>query len=49
MFFRKFRRPRSRALREELEALCQRAQLEELRLPEHLRRDIGVDCGCLSG
>ena len=48
MLFRRSPRPHSRALRDELQSLCHRAQLDALNLPAHLRRDIGLDCGCVS-
>lgn len=48
MLFRRHSRPQSSALRDEIETLCQRAQFDALHLPDRLRRDIGLDCGCLT-
>ena len=35
-------------LREEIEAMCHARQIEQLALPRALRRDVGLDCGCIS-
>ncbi|EAR52829.1 tRNA pseudouridine synthase B [Oceanicola granulosus HTCC2516] len=42
------RRPASLAsrLEDELQALCNRAQIERLALPRRVRKDIGLDCDC---
>lgn len=40
-------RPRmSRALEDELHSLCHAQQVEALRHSRHMRRDVGLDCGC---
>lgn len=44
--FRRSPKPRNRTLNEELQAMCNASQLERLSVSAHLRRDIGVDCGC---
>ena len=46
MFGYNRRRPLDQKHRTELLDLCQAAQFEQLALPDHLRRDIGLDCGC---
>ena len=36
-----------RVLHEELQSLCRDVLIHSLDLSPHLRRDIGLDCGCL--
>ena len=38
--------PRRSALEEDLLALCNARQIEVLSIPQTLRRDVGLDCGC---
>ncbi|WP_156461568.1 hypothetical protein [Aliiruegeria sabulilitoris] len=51
MLKRLFRRPAD-ALRQDIEAeiasICRADQIEHLSLSPHLRRDLGLDCGCRS-
>ena len=47
--FRNLFKPRarmSRALRDELHSLCHASQIETLSQSRHMRRDVGLDCGC---
>lgn len=47
--FRTLFRPRprmSKALRDELHSLCHASQIEALGQSRHMRRDVGLDCGC---
>ena len=42
-------KPRERmndALRNELHSLCHAQQVQTLKLPRSLQRDVGLDCGC---
>ncbi len=36
----------SRALQDELHSLCHAQQVEALQQSRHMRRDVGLDCGC---
>ena len=40
------RQRKSRTLRDELHALCHAVQIETLNHSRHMRRDVGLDCGC---
>ena len=40
------RQRKSRTLRDELHALCHAVQIETLNQSRHMRRDVGLDCGC---
>lgn len=39
--------PMPAEIAEEVLALCRQEQLDQLKLPAHLRRDVGFDCGCI--
>jgi hypothetical protein len=47
--FKRFLSPPTRMPREvqdEILSLCRSTQIEDLALSPHLRRDVGLDCGC---
>ena len=49
MLKRFFSRPAPRlsdAISEEVQSICRAHQVEALSLPRHLRKDLGIDCGC---
>lgn len=35
-----------RDIRDEIHALCHSEQIRRLALPDEIRRDLGMDCGC---
>ncbi|PRY22963.1 hypothetical protein CLV78_10515 [Aliiruegeria haliotis] len=43
------RDPLRRALDEEIASLCRDQQMRGLSLSGHLRKDVGLDCGCTYG
>ena len=45
-FARKRAAPLSKAMRDEIDAICHALQIEALAVPGHLRKDVGLDCGC---
>lgn len=36
----------SLAVHEEVGSICRAAQIEQLQLSPHVKRDLGLDCGC---
>ena len=40
--------PLARSVEQEVLSICRGAQIESIGLNRHLRRDVGLDCGCAS-
>ncbi|SDK17817.1 hypothetical protein [Aliiruegeria lutimaris] len=44
--FRQTPRALPRDIESEIASICRASQIERLSLSPHLRRDVGLDCGC---